>query len=151
MNKWLYFDPLGVTREFNTIEDFPSQAVGFIYKITNIATSKFYIGRKVLYNNTSKTLTKKEIAEWDKPGRVPRKRKIVKESDWLSYHGSNKLLNLERKEFGDDIFTREIIQLCFSKKQLTYYEVYWQMYYKVIHIDSYNDNIQGRFYRKDVQ
>lgn len=151
MNKWLYFDPLGVTREFNTIEDFPSQAVGFIYKITNIATSKFYIGRKVLYNNTSKTLTKKEIAEWDKPGRVPRKRKIVKESDWLSYHGSNKLLNLERKEFGDDIFTREIIQLCFSKKQLTYYEVYWQMYYKVLHIDSYNDNIQGRFYRKDVQ
>ena len=151
MNKWLYFDPLGVTREFNTIEDFPSQAIGFIYKITNIATSKFYIGRKVLYNNTSKTLTKKEIAEWDKPGRVPRKRKIVKESDWLSYHGSNKLLNLERKEFGDDIFTREIIQLCFSKKQLTYYEVYWQMYYKVLHIDSYNDNIQGRFYRKDVQ
>ena len=151
MNKWLYFDPLGVTREFNTIEDFPSQAVGFIYKKTNIATSKFYIGRKVLYNNTSKTLTKKEIAEWDKPGRVPRKRKIVKESDWLSYHGSNKLLNLERKEFGDDIFTREIIQLCFSKKQLTYYEVYWQMYYKVLHIDSYNDNIQGRFYRKDVQ
>ena len=151
MNKWLYFDPLGVTREFNTIEDFPPEAVGFIYKITNIATSKFYIGRKVLYNNISKTLTKKEIAEWDKPGRVPRKRKIVKESDWLSDHGSNKLLNLERKEFGDDIFTREIIQLCFSKKQLTYYEVYWQMYYKVIHIDSYNDNIQGRFYRKDVQ
>ena len=151
MSKWLYFDPLGVTREFNIIEDFPPQVVGFIYKVTNIATSKFYIGRKVLYNNTSKTLTKKEIAEWDKPGRVPRKRKIVKESDWLSYHGSNKLLNLERKEFGDDIFTREIIQLCFSKKQLTYYEVYWQMYYKVLHIDSYNDNIQGRFYRKDVQ
>jgi hypothetical protein len=151
MSKWLYFDPLGATREFNSIEDFPPQAVGFIYKVTNIATSKFYIGRKVLYNNTSKTLTKKEIAEWDKPGRVPRKRKIVKESDWLSYHGSNKLLNLERKELGDDIFTREIIQLCFSKKQLTYYEVYWQMYYKVLHIDSYNDNIQGRFYRKDVQ
>ena len=151
MNKWLYFDPLGITREFNTIEDFPSEAVGFIYKITNIATSKFYIGRKVLYNNTSKTLTKKEIAEWDKPGRVPRKRKIVKESDWLSYHGSNKLLNQERKDLGDDIFNREILQLCFSKKQLTYYEVYWQMYYKVLHIDSYNDNIQGRFYRKDVQ
>lgn len=151
MNKWLYFDPLGITREFNNIEDFPPQAIGFIYKVTNIATSKFYIGRKVLYNNTSKTLTKKEIAEWDKPGRVPRKRKIVKESDWLSYHGSNKILNLERKELGDDIFNREIIQLCFSKKQLTYYEVYWQMHYKVLHIDSYNDNIQGRFYRKDVQ
>ena len=151
MNKWLYFDPLGVTREFNSIEDFPEGAVGFIYKVTNIINNKFYIGRKVLFNNTNKALTKKEIAEWDKPGRVPRKRKVVKESDWLSYHGSNQLLNQERKEFGDNIFTREILQLCFSKKQLTYYEVYWQMHYKALHIDSYNDNIQGRFYRKDVQ
>lgn len=150
MNKWLYYDPLGVTREFNSIEDFPVNAVGFIYKITNVVNNKFYIGRKVLFNNTNKGLTKKEIAEWDKPGRVPRKKKVTKESDWLSYHGSNKILNAERKELGDSIFTREILQLCFSKKQLTYYEVYWQMYYKVLHIDSYNDNIQGRFYRKDV-
>ena len=151
MNKWLYFDPLGITREFNKIEDFSPEAIGFIYKITNVVNNKFYIGRKVLFNNTNKALTKKEIAEWDKPGRVPRKRKVVKESDWLSYHGSNKVLNQERKELGDDIFSREILQLCFSKKQLTYYEVYWQMHYKVLHIDSYNDNIQGRFYRKDVE
>ena len=151
MSKWLYFDPLGTTREFNSIQDFPEGTVGFIYKVTNIVNNKFYIGRKVLFNNTNKALTKKEIAEWDKPGRVPRKRKVVKESDWLSYHGSNKVLNQERKELGDSIFTREILQLCFSKKQLTYYEVYWQMHYKVLHIDSYNDNIQGRFYRKDLE
>jgi hypothetical protein len=151
MRKWLYFDPLGVTREFNSIEDFPPNTVGFIYKIVNLINGKFYIGRKVLFNNTNKALTKKEIAEWDKPGRVPRKKKIIKESDWLLYHGSNKLLNQERKEIGDDMFAREILQLCYSKKQLTYYEVWWQMHYKVLHIDSYNDNIQGRFYRKDVE
>ena len=151
MNKWLYFDSLGVTREFNSIEDFPPNTVGFIYKIINVASGKFYIGRKVLFNNTNKVLTKKEIAEWSKPGRVPRKKKMVKESDWLSYHGSNKLLNQERKEIGDDMFTREILKLCYSKKQLTYYEVWWQMHYNVLHIESYNDNIQGRFYRKDVE
>ncbi len=151
MNKWLYFDPLGITREFNTIEDFPPEAVGFIYKITNIATSKFYIGRKVLYNNTSKTLTKKEIAEWDKPGRVPKKRKIQKESDWETYWGSSKLIKQDLKNLGEDCFTREILTLCKSKKQLSYYEVYWQMHYKVLQIDSYNDNIQGRFYRKDLE
>ena len=151
MRKWLHFDPLGITREFNSIEDFPPNTVGFIYKIVNVVNGKFYIGRKVLFNNTNKVLTKKEIAEWSKPGRVPRKKKIVKESDWLSYHGSNKLLNQERKEIGDDMFTREILKLCYSKKQLTYYEVWWQMHYNVLHIESYNDNIQGRFYRKDVE
>jgi hypothetical protein len=151
MSKWLYFDPLGITREFNSIEDFPENAIGFIYKVTNIVNSKFYIGRKVLFNNTNKALTKKEIAEWDKPGRVPRKKKVVKESDWLTYYGSNKTLNLERKDLGNQIFTREILKICFTKKQLTYWEVYYQMTNDVLRIESYNDNIQGRFYRKDVE
>jgi hypothetical protein len=151
MNKWLYFDPLGITREFNSIEDFPEGAIGFIYKIVNVVNGKFYIGRKVLYNNNNKALTKKEIAEWNKPGRVPRKKKVVKESDWLSYHGSNKLINQERKDLGDNIFSREILKVCYTKKQLTYWEVYYQMQYDVLRVDSYNDNIQGRFYRKDVE
>ena len=151
MNKWLYLDTLEATREFNSIEDFPEGAIGFIYKIVNVVNGKFYIGRKVLYNNNNKALTKKEIAEWNKPGRVPRKKKVVKESDWLSYHGSNKLINQERKEHTDDIFSREILKVCYTKKQLTYWEVYYQMHYDVLRVDSYNDNIQGRFYRKDVE
>jgi len=142
---WLYEN-----KEIRSLSDFPETAVGFIYKVTNIGTNRFYIGRKVLYNNTSKTLTKKEIEAWIKPGRVPRKKKIVKESDWLDYYGSNKTLNLEKKEFGSDIFSREILKICYSKKQLTYWEVYYQMNLNVLGIDSYNDNIQGRFYRKDV-
>jgi hypothetical protein len=151
MSKWLYFDPLGTTREFNTIEDFPSDAIGFIYKVTNLVNSKFYIGRKVLYNNNNKLLTKKEIEAWDKPGRVPRKKKVIKESDWLSYYGSNKTINSERKELGNEIFSREILRICYTKKQLTYWEVYYQMQYDVLRVNSYNDNIQGRFYRKDVE
>jgi hypothetical protein len=151
MIKWLYFDSLGSCRELKELQDFPENSVGFIYKITNIITNRFYIGRKVLYNNTNKLLTKKEIADWDKPGRVPRKKKVVKESDWLTYYGSNKTLNLERKDLGNEIFNREILKICFSKKQLTYWEVYYQMHFDVLSIDSYNDNIQGRFYRKDLQ
>jgi hypothetical protein len=149
--KWFYIDSLGSYREFKKIEDFPENAIGFIYRVTNIITNRFYIGRKVLYNNNNKTLTKKEIEAWIKPGRVPRKKKVIKESDWLTYFGSNKNLNLERKELGNEIFTREILQLCYSKKQLTYWEVYWQMKLDVLRIDSYNDNIQGRFYRKDLE
>ena len=148
--KWLYKDQSGSTKEFKTLEDFPPDTFGFVYKITNICDGRFYIGRKVLYNNVSKILTKKEIAEWDKPGRVPKKRKIHKESDWESYWGSSKLIKQDLKDLGEDCFTREILTLCKSKKQLSYYEVYWQMHYKVLQIESYNDNIQGRFYRKDL-
>lgn len=149
--KWLYKDQSGSTKELKTLEDFPPDTFGFVYKITNICDGRFYIGRKVLYNNVSKILTKKEIAEWDKPGRVPKKRKIQKESDWETYWGSSKLIKQDLKDLGEDCFTREILTLCKSKKQLSYYEVYWQMHYRVLQTDSYNDNIQGRFYRKDVQ
>jgi len=148
--KWLYKDQSGSTLEFKTLEDFPTDTFGFVYKITNICDGRFYIGRKVLYNNVTKTLTKKEIVEWDKPGRVPKKRKLQKESDWETYWGSSKLIKQDLKDLGEDCFTREILTFCKSKKQLSYYEVYWQMHYKVLQIESYNDNIQGRFYRKDL-
>jgi hypothetical protein len=149
--KWLYKDQSGSTKELKTLEDFPPDTFGFVYKITNICDGRFYIGRKVLYNNVTKPLTKKEIAEWDKPGRVPKKRKIHKESDWETYWGSSKLIKQDLKDLGEDCFTREILTLCKTKKQLSYYEVYWQMHLRVLAIDSYNDNIQGRFYRKDLE
>ena len=91
--KWLYQN-----QEFKTLEDFPPDTFGFVYKITNICDGRFYVGRKVLYNNVSKILTKKEIAEWDKPGRVPKKRKITKESDWQDYWGSNKQIKQDLKD-----------------------------------------------------
>jgi len=36
-----------------------------------------------------------------------------------------------------------------TKKQLTYFEMYYQMRENVLHVDSYNDNILGKFFRKD--
>jgi hypothetical protein len=50
---------------------------------------------------------------------------------------------------GKDKFEREILQFCPTKKQLTYYEIQYQISYLVLFTDSYNDNIQGRFFRKD--
>jgi hypothetical protein len=150
MKKWLYKEA-DSTKEFYTLEDFPEDIIGFVYKVTNICDGRIYVGKKVLYNNLTKTLTKKEIAAWSSPGRVPRKKKIKKESDWESYWGSNKQIKEDLKNMGEKCFTREILTLCKTKKQLTYYEVYWQMKLEVLAIDSYNDNIQGRFYRKDLE
>jgi len=54
------------------------------------------------------------------------------------------------KEIGEDIYERNILHFCFSKKQLTYYEINYQIKYNVLEVDSYNDNILGKFYRKDL-
>lgn len=138
-------------KEITEISQFPEGAVGFVYFITNLESEKFYIGKKALFMNQSKFLTKKEVLEWKKPGRIPKKRKVRKESDWKSYYGSNKLIKEDVKSLGEEKFQRNILKFCFNKKQMSYWEQYYQFEYNVLfREDSYNDNIAGKFYRKDV-
>lgn len=130
-----------------SIEDVPGGAYGFIYMMTNKATGKFYIGRKNLYFERTKHLGKKELeARIDK--RQSKKKKVIKESDWLNYNSSNEQILLEIEQ--GELFYKEIIEFCYSKKQLTYYEVYYQFKYDVLRENSYNSNILGKFYRKDI-
>ena len=145
MLKWLYED-----EEITSIEQFPKNCHGFVYKITNLQNGKIYIGRKILINTLNKKLTKKELLEQTGPGRKPTKKKVIKESNWLSYWGSNKPLLEDIQELGKEKFKREIIKLTFSKKQLTYYELHYQCIFEVLTRDSYNSNILGKFYPKDL-
>lgn len=144
---WLY-DIDGAKMQLS--EDFTSLFYGFIYKITNKKTGKFYIGRKAFFHNKKKKLTKKELAEQTGPGRKATTRIEQVDSGWQEYWGSSKELLADIRDKGEDNFERLIIQFCNSKKQLTYYELYYQMKYDVLHIDSYNDNILGKFFRKDL-
>lgn len=135
----------------SSIDQLPEGAYGFIYRVTHQPTNKMYIGKKVLYFNTKKKLTKKEITEWNKPGRPPKAKVVTKESDWMKYYGSDKWIVQQIKEGRSDQFVREILQLCFTKKQLTFYEVYHQMVNNVLADDNYlNDNILGKFYSRDL-
>lgn len=136
---WIYIDPIH-----------PEDWVGFVYKITNKTNGKFYIGKKVFWNNRKTKLTKKEIAEQTGPGRKPTHKVVTKESDWLTYWGSNKDLLADIQELGMDNFERKILTLCKSKKELTYYELHYQCKEEVLLTDSYNDNILGKFYRRDL-
>ncbi len=68
----------------------PEKYYGFVYKITNNITGKFYIGKKVFWNNKKHKLTKKQLAEQTGPGRKPTHEVIRTESDWKTYWGSNK-------------------------------------------------------------
>lgn len=141
---------VGDYKEFKNIEDFPEGCIGFVYKITNIKTGKFYIGKKSLYSNVKKALTKKELAELSGPGRKPTKKVVTKESNWLSYWGSNKVLLGEIKEQGVDTYRREILKFCFSKKQLTSWEVHFIIKEDALLSEkSYNDNILGKIFKSD--
>ena len=147
---WFIYEN-GTVKEYDTVDKFPEKCVGFVYKITNIKTGKFYIGKKSLYSNIRKKLTKKELAELSGPGRKPTKKLVTSESNWLVYWGSNKGILQEIKEEGTDHFRKEILKFCFNKKQLTYWEVHYQCINEVLFSDkSYNDNVLAKFFRKDL-
>jgi hypothetical protein len=63
------------------IEDMPQNTFGFIYIVTHKPTGKSYIGKKSLFHNIKKKLTKKELAEQTGPGRKSTTKVVVKESD----------------------------------------------------------------------
>ena len=149
MNNWLQhlddgsLDPL--------IDNFQTDCYGFVYKITNLETGKFYIGRKSFIHNKKKKLTKKELAEQPiTRGRKQTTKVEQVDSGWKDYYGSSKELLTDLKILGKDKFERVILQFCSTKKQLIYYEIYYQITYGVLHTtNSYNDNMLGKFFRKD--
>jgi len=92
-----------------SLEDF----VGFVYIITNIETQRQYIGKKLFKFKRTKTVKGK-------------KKRLLVESDWRKYWGSNKTLLEEVSLFGEDGFKREVIRLCRSKGELNYFEAKYQ-------------------------
>jgi hypothetical protein len=143
---WLLFK-----KQIESIDQFPEDTFGFIYKITHIDTNKVYVGKKSLYHNKKHKLTKKQLAEQPVTrGRKSTHEVIQCESDWKTYCGSSKELTADIKQFGVEKFRREIIYIAKSKKQLTYLELKAQFQFDVLEINSYNDNILGKFFRKDL-
>ena len=127
------------------IKDIEPNCYGFIYKITNVDNGKIYIGRKTLMSRRKKNFGKKKLSEMtDK--RLKTYEYIEKESDWLTYTGSNKTLNGDIKS-GDKVI-KEIIHFCKNKSEMTYFETKYQFIHSVLETDNYNDNILGKFYKR---
>ena len=141
-------------KEISEISHFPKNTFGFVYKIEHIPSGKSYIGKKVLYHNRKVKVTKKDLLVYEGvKGRKPTHKRVVKESDWLKYYGSNKnLTELVTKEPIKD-FKRSIIKLAPNKKLLTYYETQYQFMYQVLERPDmfFNDNILGKFFTKDFE
>ena len=112
----------------------------------------------MLYFERNKKLGKRELAALREErkakgigGRVPAKKKVIKESDWQTYYGSQKgILELVRNGEVRQ-FKRDIIKYVKNKKQLTYFETKHLFIKEVLETrNNYiNDNILGKFYRKD--
>ena len=135
-NPWIYE---GKPFTSDDIGDF----FGFVYCITNIQSGKRYIGRKYFQQK-----------------RKPRggKRRVTSESDWKRYYGSSDELKSDRKVFGNEIFKREIISLHKTKGKVNFEETR-QLFLNNVLTESltdgtpafYNNNILGRYYRKDYR
>jgi len=125
-----------------------NEYVGYIYVTNHIPTGRQYIGKKNFFHTTNKKLGKKELAEIPVTrGKRPTKKQVVKESDWKTYYGSA----TEIKSLPKDEMTRYVLKLCKNKKELTYWETKMLFQYNVLEDDRYiNDNILGKFFRKDL-
>lgn len=144
MSPWIY---KGI--QINNIDDIPNEAAGFIYVITNVRTGKIYIGKKSIYHNRKKKLTKKDkLIIQNKRKRVIN---IKVESDWSTYYGSSKELLSDIELYGKEIFRREILEFCYCSTSLTYSEVKWMFHYNVLEVDAYNGNIAGKYFRGRIK
>ena len=125
-----------------------NEYIGYIYVTMHMPTGRKYIGKKNFFHTTNKKLGKKELAEIPVTrGKRPTKKQVVKESDWKTYYGSA----TEVKSLPKDEMNRYVLKLCKNKKELTYWETKMLFQYNVLEDDRYiNDNILGKFFRKDL-
>lgn len=148
-------------RLITQITDMPEGTYGFIYETLHKPSGLKYIGKKVLYFERNKRLGKKALEALREErkakgigGRVPLKQKVVTESDWKDYYGSHpkiKELVKESKDLRAD-FERRILDFVPNKKLLTYFECKHLFINEVLETFSHqyiNDNVLGKFYRKD--
>lgn len=98
--------------------------IGCVYLITNKKTKRKYIGKKLFWFSKTRTLKGKKKRE-----KVP--------SDWKEYYGSNNELKADIETLGIKNFKREILYLCKTKGECTYYEAYEQFVREVLLTEDY--------------
>jgi len=150
---WLYKNEV-----INSIDKMPDGTYGFIYQVTHLPSNRKYIGKKVLYFERNVKLGKKELEILKEErkskgigGRAPAKKKVVKESDWKTYYGSQNEIKELVKDGKESDFKREILKFVDNKKHLTYFECKYLFIYEVLENNNeyINDNILAKFYSRD--
>ena len=129
------------------VEELPEDCVGFVYIITNKATNRMYIGKKLakFSKTTYKTVKLKNGTK--------KKKKIRSkiDSDWREYYGSSDELNKDVQKLGKENFHREILFFCKSKAECSYIEAREQFSRKVLESEQYyNGQISIRTHKSHI-
>ena len=111
----------------------PEEYQGFVYQITELHTNKKYIGKKNFW--------KPKILPINKT----RKRRVRTrvESDWKTYFSSSSQIQKLVEESGEEKFKREILKLCKTKGEMSYYEAKLQFENNVLFRDDYYNEFIG--------
>lgn len=130
------------------VDELPDNVVGFVYVITNLATGRKYIGKKLA--KFAKTRYKMTTLKNGK--RVKKKIRSKVDSDWREYWGSSELLTKDIDLLGKAQFHREILRMCFSKAECSYWEAKEQFYNGVLESDLwYNAQISIRVHKNHIK
>jgi hypothetical protein len=131
----------------NIINELPDDCVGFVYLITNTATGRKYIGKKLA--KFSKTTYK--VVKLKNGNKKRKKIRSKIDSDWREYYGSNEELNRDVALLGAEKFTREILYLCKSKAECSYVEAREQFRHQVLEsTEYYNGQISVRVHGSHI-
>ena len=131
---WLYEN-----REY---DETPEEYQGFVYEIEELSTGKKYIGKKNFWR--PKILPKNSK-------RTRRVRTRV-ESDWKKYFGSSKEVQALVESNGIENYKREILRLCKTKGEMSYYEAKLQFENDVLLSDDYyNEFIGCKIHSKHIR
>ena len=132
--KWIY--------EGKCFDDTPEEYQGFVYIITDLTNNKKYIGKKFFWKPKTLPITK------------TRKRRVKTrtESDWKTYYGSSKEVQQLVEHNGKHNYKREILKLCLTKGECSYYEAKYQFEYDVLLSDDfYNEFIGCKIHSKHIR
>lgn len=130
----------------------PPDVFGFVYLIT-YTDNTHYLGKKQCVSETALPALKNGTVRPEATHRIGRningKRVqfdiVRKETSWRKYVGSSKLTADKTVEY------KTIIQLAYSKRQLTYLETKYLFCYEAIEREDFlNENVLGKFFRGNI-
>jgi len=126
--EWYYDgpNPWEPPKNFN-----PDVWYGFVYEITNLTTTKKYVGKKFFWR--SKILPKTKSRK--------RRKRLKVESNWRDYFGSNKHLQEDVDKMGPEAFHRRMLILCKTKGECSYMETKIQFEKEVLLKEEYYNGI----------
>jgi hypothetical protein len=127
-------------KEFEPEDEFLEEYQGFVYCLTEVSTGKKYIGKKFFWKPKTLPVTKTR----------KRRKKTRVQSDWRDYYGSSEAVKT-LVESGQ-AFHREVLRLCRTKGECSYYEAKLQFQYDVLlRDDYYNEFIGCKIHSKHIK